>query len=151
MGFELTRRAAMALGALGLTGVAAQAANPTKMTVQLNGQDQVPPVQTNGTGTADLTYDPSTRKLTWDITYQNLTSPATMAHIHGPAGPRQNGPVLVWLSKKGAAPSSPITGSATLTPDQAKMLMAGQTYINVHSKDHPSGEIRGQITPSQTS
>lgn len=151
MGFELTRRAALALGALGLTGVAARAANPMKITIQLNGQQQVPPVQTNGTGTANLTYDPSTRKLSWDISYQNLTSPATMAHIHGPAGPTQNGPVLVWLSKKGVTPSSPITGSDTLTPDQAKMLMAGQTYINVHSKDHPSGELRGQIPGSHTS
>ena len=74
MGFELTRRAALALGALGLTGVAARAANPMKITIQLNGQQQVPPVQTNGTGTANLTYDPSTRKLSWDISYQNLTS-----------------------------------------------------------------------------
>lgn len=72
MGFELTRRAALALGALGLTGVAARAANPMKITIQLNGQQQVPPVQTNGTGTANLTYDPSTRKLSWDISYQNL-------------------------------------------------------------------------------
>ena len=151
MGFELTRRAALALGALGLTGVAARAANPMKITIQLNGQQQVPPVQTNGTGTANLTYDPSNSEALLGHLVPEPYDPATMAHIHGPAGPTQNGPVLVWLSKKGVTPSSPITGSDTLTPDQAKMLMAGQTYINVHSKDHPSGELRGQIPGSHTS
>jgi len=151
MGFELTRRAAMAIGALGLTGASARAAGPMTMSIPLSGQAQVPPVQTDGSGTAKLTYDPSSRKLTWDITFQNLSSPATMAHIHGPASASQNAQVLVWLSKKGASPTSPIQGSDTLSPDQAKMFMAGQTYVNVHSKDHPSGEIRGQITPAQSS
>lgn len=70
-----------------------------------------------------------------------------MAHIHmGAAG--ENGKVLVSLTKKGATDNpSPIKGSAMLTDDQAKALMSGNTYVNVHTKDHPSGEIRGQITP----
>ena len=37
------------------------------------------------TGTADLTYDPATRVLTWNLNYSGLSGPATMVHFHGPA------------------------------------------------------------------
>jgi hypothetical protein len=37
-------------------------------------------------------------------------------------------------------------GSVTLTPDQLAALIEGRTYINVHTPDNGSGEIRGQIT-----
>ena len=70
-----------------------------------------------------------------------------MAHIHGPAAEGKNAGVEVWLSKKGAAASSPIKGEATLTADEAKQMMAGDTYVNVHTAAHPGGEIRGQIMP----
>ena len=142
----LSRRALMILaGTLTAASVAglAQAA-PQSFTVALSGAQQVPPVTTAGTGTASLTWDPATRAVTWSITYSGLSSPATMAHFHlGAAG--KNGPVVIWLSHRGEPPSSPITGSATLTPAQAAQFTAGGWYINLHSKDHPAGEIRGQV------
>jgi len=113
--------------------------------VSLNGSQEVPAVETPGTGSAAITYDPTTRKIAWSIVYDGLSSPATMAHIHGPAEPGKTGPVVTWLSTQGTPPESPITGEATLTPDQAAALAAGQLYINVHSRSHPAGEIRGQI------
>jgi hypothetical protein len=127
----------------------AQAA-PESFKVQLTGAQQVPPVQTSGTGTADLTYDPSTQVLTWTITYSGLSDTATMAHFHGPAMADKNGPVVIWLSKRGSSAASPITGQATLTPDQAQQFAAGEWYINVHTEAHPAGEIRGQVTPPKT-
>jgi len=151
MAYQISRRAALALGALASTGAIARAANPVSFTVPLTGQQQVPPVQTNGSGTANLTYNPDIRLVTWDITYQNLSSPVTMAHFHGPAPEGKNAGVLIWLSQKGEPVSSPIRGSTTLSPDDAKMFMAGDMYINVHTKDHPAGEIRGQVKPPQTS
>ena len=45
--------------------------------VTLNGAQQVPPVQTAATGTAELTYDPATRVLTWTLSYSGLSGPAT--------------------------------------------------------------------------
>jgi hypothetical protein len=120
------------------------------MTVPLTGAQQVPPVQTPGSGSAALTYDPTTHVLTWTITFSGLSGEPTMAHVHGPAAEGKNGPVLIWLSTKGQAATSPIKGQATLTPDQAQELMAGDTYVNVHTKDHPAGEIRGQIMPPKS-
>ena len=55
--------------------------------VPLTGTEQVPPVTTAGKGNADLTWDPGTRVVTWDITDSGLTGPVTMAHFHdGPEG-----------------------------------------------------------------
>jgi len=142
-------RAVMVLA--GLIGVAWAAglalAAPTPFTVQLTGAQQVPPVQTTGNGTASLTYDPATRVVTWSITYNGLSSPVTMAHFHGPAEAGKNANVAVWLSKQGSPVESPIKGEATLTPEQAQQFTAGEMYINVHTRDHPAGEIRGQVTP----
>jgi hypothetical protein len=122
-------------------------AAPVSFKVDLNGAQQVPPVQTGAAGTADLTYDPATRVLTWNVTYSGLSGPATMAHFHGPAMQGKNAAPVVWLSEKGAAVSNPIKGQATLTPEQAQQMTAGEWYINVHTQANPNGEIRGQVTP----
>ena len=44
--------------------------------------------------------------------------------------------------------ASPMKGAAVLTEDQAKALLGGNMYINVHSAKYPDGEIRGQLTPA---
>ena len=115
--------------------------------VALAGAQQVPAVETSGTGSADLTYDPATRVLTWNLTYSGLSGPATMVHFHGPAAAGKNGPPVIWLSEKGAAVSDPIKGQATLTPEQSQQMTAGEWYINVHTQANPGGEIRGQVMP----
>ncbi len=105
-------------------------------------------MQTAGSGNAEFTYDASTRAVTWNISFSGLPSPATMAHFHGPAEAGKNAGVKVWLSQKGSMEvTSPIKGEATLFPDNAKMFEAGDMYINVHTNDYRSGEIRGQVLP----
>ncbi|MGF6607402.1 hypothetical protein OKW45_002302 [Paraburkholderia sp. WSM4175] len=149
MSRSITRRAFMVFGGLAFAGTLtlAQAA-PVSFEVPLTGAQQVPPVQTPGSGSAKLTYDPSTRVVTWNISFSGLTSPTTMAHFHGPAPAGKNAGVKVWLSQKGTMEvTSPITGQATLSPADAKMFEAGDMYINVHTKNNPDGEIRGQVTP----
>jgi hypothetical protein len=135
-------------------GIAAWAvtsnAAPASFKVALSGAEQVPAVETPGKGTADLTYDPATRMLTWSISYDGLSAPATMAHFHGPAAAGKNGPVTLWLSKQGSPPESPIKGEATLTPEQAAQFTAGEWYVNVHTGSHPGGEIRGQVMPPKS-
>jgi CHRD domain len=133
------------IGAACAGGLALAASESFK--VPLSGTQQVPPVQTPGTGTADITYDPTTRVVTWSITYSGLSSPVTMAHFHGPAAEGKNGPIAIWLTKQGSPVESPIKGEATLTPAQAQQFTAGEWYINVHTRDHPAGEVRGQVMP----
>ena len=53
-------------------------ADATSFKVPLTGAQGVPPVDTAGTGTAELTYDPATRVVTWNITYSGLSSASTM-------------------------------------------------------------------------
>jgi len=62
-------------------------------------------------------------------------------------GHGHNGPVAIWLTKKGEPVKSPINGRATLSPKEATEFEAGDWYINVRTKDHPEGEVRGQVVP----
>jgi CHRD domain len=140
--------AASAAGAIAWS-VAANAASEN-FKVDLTGAQQVPPVETPAKGSADLTYDPATRMLTWTVTYTGLSAPATMAHFHGPAAAGKNGPVAIWISVKDASVDSPVKGQATLTPEQAQQFSAGEWYINVHTSAHPGGEIRGQVVPPKS-
>lgn len=128
-----------------VSAVAGVKAAPTSFTVQLSGTEEVPALTSPGTGTAKIIYDPASRMLTWSVTYTGLSSPVTMAHFHGPATPGKNGAPVISISKQGRAVKSPIKGKATLTPRQAKEFVAGDWYINVHTKAHPAGEIRGQV------
>ncbi len=132
---------------MGVAWTGAAQADASSFKVPLSGAQCVPPVETSGAGTADLTYDPATRIVTWNIAYSGLSSPATMAHFHGPTKTGENGPVVIWLTTKGAPPTSPITGKATLTPEQAKQFTDGLWYVNLHTQSHPAGEIRGQAVP----
>jgi CHRD domain len=114
-----------------------------KMKATLDGKSETPPNASAGTGTADIDYDASSKKLTWKLTYSGLTGPATAAHFHGPAEPGKNAGVAVAIPN---ATTSPNDGSATLTDAQAADLLAGKYYVNVHTAANPGGEIRGQVT-----
>ncbi|OAJ54778.1 CHRD domain-containing protein [Paraburkholderia ginsengiterrae] len=149
MTVSISRRALMLFAGLALSGTMtlAQAA-PVSFTVPLTGDQEVPPVQTPGSGTANLTYDASTHVVTWNITFSGLTAPATMSHFHGPAPVGKNANVKIWLSQKGSMElTSPFSGQATLSADEAQMFESGNMYVNVHTKTNPNGEIRGQVMP----
>jgi len=114
-----------------------------KMKATLSGKSETPPNASAGTGTADIDYDPATKKLSWKVTYSGLSGPATAGHFHGPAEPGKNAGVAVAIPN---ATSSPAEGSATLTDAQAADLEAGKYYVNIHTAANPAGEIRGQVT-----
>ena len=77
------------------------------------------------------------------MNFKDLTGPATMAHIHGPAEAGANAGVIAPLA---AATGTQITGSVTLTEAQVAELKAGKYYVNIHTAANKGGEIRGQIT-----
>jgi hypothetical protein len=139
----MPKKTMLATLALGAAVAFAGPAFADKMKVTLNGKQEVPPTTSAGTGTADVDYDPASKKLSWKVTYSGLTGPATAAHFHGPAEAGKNANPAVAIPN--VAPS-PVEGSATLTDAQAADLMAGRYYINIHTAANPAGEIRGQVT-----
>jgi len=131
-----------ALGAF-LSTASSAYAEMVKFKASMDATQEVPPNDSKGKGTADLTYDTATKNLTWTITFDGLTGPATVAHFHGPAEPGKNAGVALLIGQK---PTSPVKGSAMLTDAQAADLMAGRWYVNVHTAANGGGEIRGQVT-----
>ena len=108
----------------------------------LKGASEVPPKTTAGTGQAVVTLDTTTKQLTYSVTFDKLSGPATAAHFHGPAAPGANAAPVVPFP---APVASPYHGTATLTDAQIADLKAGMWYINVHTAANPAGEIRGQV------
>jgi hypothetical protein len=49
------------------------------------------------------------------------------------------------MVKQGSPIENPITGQATLAPDQARQFADGEWYIDIDTQNHPEGEVRGQI------
>ena len=104
---------------------------------------EVPAVtNSKATGKIVATYDTDTHMLSYDATYADLTGPATMAHFHGPAPVGKNAGVMVPIT---AGLDSPMKGSVKLTDDQAKALMDGDVYFNIHTAMNKGGEMRGQL------
>ena len=119
--------------------------------VTLSGDNEVPPVTTQATGSATVALMGDTMTVNGD--FSDLSSPAievagSPAHIHmGAAG--ENGDVIFPLnvSLDNGETSGIFSLSTTLTPDQVSAFNAGNLYINIHSEENQGGEIRGQITP----
>lgn len=129
----------------------------------LSGENEVPPTPSTATGLAEFT-----RPVNDTIKYRiNITgiADATGAHIHsGQAG--ENGEVVADLltSMKvkdvsyGMTIRGNISDSSLKGPMEGKTLEdlvtamdSGQTYVNIHTAQHPDGEIRGQIINTEKS
>jgi len=108
----------------------------------LNGAAEVPPNKTGGTGTATATIDTDAKMLSYTVQYSNLSGPVTAAHFHGPAGEGKNAAVLIPII---APLASPIDGMARLSDAEITAFQAGNVYVNIHTKENPDGEIRGQM------
>jgi hypothetical protein len=137
----MTIKAIAAAAGLALLTAGAAHASMFNVAATLKGSDEVPPITATGKGTVSGLLDTSTRAFSYTITYAGLTGPATAAHFHGPAAPGANAPSVITM----AGLDSPIRGSTTLTNAQMNDLRNGKWYFNIHTGDHPGGEIRGQL------
>lgn len=115
---------------------------------KLSAAREVPKTDSKGMGAFKATLDTTTKMLTYTLTFDKLSGPATMAHLHGPAVRTANAGVMTPLGDKN--PASPVSGSVTLTDDQISALQSGKVYVNVHTAADPSGEIRGQVYHGHT-
>jgi CHRD domain len=144
---------AMVIAALSLAGTAS--ANDLKFTAELTGAQERPtPVKTEGEGEAKFESDGTS--VAFELTWKDLSSPAISAHIHC-GGPEETGPVGVTLFAGTMGAEGEVQGSFT-APDAGNAcgwktladvlgaMATGDAYVNVHSTNHPGGEIRGQVT-----
>lgn len=132
----LARIVPLAMLFLVSTGLQAEPA----MTIFLTGASEVPAVITAATASGQITILPD-RSVSGSITTAGLTP--TMAHIHeGAVG--KNGPPIITLNK-GANNSYEIPAGTRLSEPQYKSFSVGNLYVNVHSAEHPDGEIRAQL------
>ena len=136
-----------AAGLAGLLALLTTLPNPAlaeiiRIEIPLSGESQVPPVGTPGTGLLVAAYDTDAMTLRWTITYQGLSGPPTAAHFHGPAALGVNAGVAIGIEGDLA---SPIVGEIVLSEPEARDLLAGLYYLNIHTSAFPAGEIRGQV------
>ncbi len=114
---------------------------PIRLRATMSGAAERPtPNASTATGAFAGVIDPSTRVLSYTVTYSGLT-PA-MGHLHRINAANGNGPVEIPF----ASLASPIIGTATLTTaGRVDSLLNGFYYANLHTTLFPGGEIRGDI------
>ena len=115
-------------------------------------------VVSDGSGSSDLSYDGEL--LEYSITVADMDE-ITAAHIHGPATPEENAPVILTLFSP-SEPTGPVSGelvsgfagadspelSSGITLDLVLRLMRNDSaYVQVHSVTYPGGVLRGHVVP----
>ena len=136
------RRGLCMAGAALTLAIAGCATRVPETDIALNGNQEVPPVQTSakGTGSVQIDHDGN---VSGRIATSGIT--ANQAHLHvGFRG--RNGRVLMPLARDGDNAWT-IPAGTKLTPEQYNFYREGNLYVNVHSTAHPDGEIRGQVVP----
>jgi hypothetical protein len=124
----------------------------------LSGNEEVPPVKTEAKGKATFKFSKGCDPSTYMLRISHIRD-VTAAHIHnGKKG--ENGPPVIDLfseSKKEDISGmllvegkiepylliGPLKGKSLNA--LVELMEAGEAYVNVHTKRHPEGEIRGQI------
>jgi hypothetical protein len=126
----------------------------------LTGASEVPPVQTNASGEADLDVEieDGQRVVDYNIFVNNIDR-VTQAHIHQGSS-NETGPIIVPLFNA-STPTGPVAGQLAeghitsanfVGPLQGRQLddlidimQNGTAYVNVHTEQNPDGEIRGTV------
>jgi hypothetical protein len=96
-----------------------------------------------GVFSATVTKTDTGASLNWTLTFNNMSGPATAAHIHL-ADRGTPGPVVVPLC---APCTSGATGTANINATVLAAIQADRAYVNVHTRQNPAGEIRDQVSP----
>ena len=150
-----------AAAALLLSAASAQA-HTVNATATLQGGEENPALLTGAVGMAELSIDTDTRVISVSLKVFNLPTGSTAGHIHvGSKG--VNGPVVIDFpipaGRTGDLALQFTVGAAQLRPrpelgiatidDVIQAISAGAAYVNIHTSQNPSGEIRGQLAVSR--
>jgi hypothetical protein len=130
------------------------AQGPAKFGFNLTGSEEVPPVQTNAIGMADISpYTIAGDSITYSVNATNIKD-VTAGHIHfGKQG--ENGPIVFTMFKYDP-PRDEVLETGTITADKLEGPLKGKQvsdlafagangslYMNIHTLENPNGEIRG--------
>ncbi len=116
------------------------------LSATLTGPVEVPPGDPDGSGSARFTLNQGQGEICFEITVEDITLPATAAHIHkAPAG--VPGPIVVPLT----APDESGFSSGCVTGVDRELIRDIRQhpeayYVNVHNAAYPGGAVRGQLS-----
>ena len=141
----VTAAAAVGMTAAAVGAAAASTAKDFYVSARLTPRPEVPapraPVGAGGLLTGYL----EGRLLTWRLSVHGLSGRAVAAHIHiaprGKANPKPASPLC-------APCRATHVGERLLGPGTLRAMRAGKAYVNVHTKQNPKGEVRGQLVLS---
>ncbi len=122
-----------------------------RFSAPLSGRAEVPMVESDASGQATFTLSRDEQKLYYELLVQDIAN-VVQAHIHDGL-PDENGPVVAFLFGPADPPTGPVHGRLSkgvlsigdLPDGFLDALRNGEFYVNVHTTEVPSGEIRGQI------
>jgi hypothetical protein len=120
---------------------------PERYIAFLNGANEPTPITTAAQGLATVTVNGDS--IHYRIELSNIDS-AFLAHIHhGPAGKSsgviQNLYIPPRLSTDSNFSGVLVDSTVAVTAAVLAQIRADTTYVNVHTKLNPAGEIRGQL------
>ena len=158
-----------AIAALAVSLLAAPAAHSQteRFSATLSGAQEVPPINTAGTGDFQMTIQPG--MITFSLAFSDLSSNLAVSHLH--FSPSQvAGGVMIFLCGGGGQPTCPAATSGTITGTITAANVTGPipqgispgdldsaleavrdslSYANMHTANFPGGEIRGQVGHSK--
>jgi cysteine-rich repeat protein len=144
--FAVTSALAIAIAAAAWVVAAAPAhAATVQFAATIDAAQETPPNGSTATGSGTMVMDTDANTLTINVTFSGLGSPELFSHIHGFSGPGVPAGIVFGLPN-----GSPKNAVWNFMEAQQAQIIAGLTYVNIHSNGFPGGEIRGQVlrTPS---
>jgi hypothetical protein len=137
----------------------------------LNGPSESPANASPGTGFAQVTFDNTANTMEVNVTFSGLTGTTTASHIHAataspftgtapvatttptftsfPLGVSSGSYDHIFDMTQATSYNSSFIGGGTVAAAETALLndmLAGETYLNIHTTTFGGGEIRGFLT-----
>jgi hypothetical protein len=112
-----------------------------------SGADETPPNTSQGTAIGHFSVSADRTKLVYDVKVSGLSSDATAMHLHmAPRG--KAGPIMIGLDTPANGRAVGCVTGLKATDVEALTDPNQVLYLNIHTKNAPGGEIRGQVVPA---
>jgi hypothetical protein len=132
-----------------------------KFTASMSGKNEVPPINTQATGTAKFTLNPN-QTLSYELQANNINgvigahvienNGSLLAEVLNPYEVHNGKPVIPTGEINGLLSKGTITADDLSSPagkkisDLTNLMNEGKALVEVRTQKHENGEIRGQIS-----